>query len=77
MSEFNKMCLALVSVGLLLGCTAFLEERQQTPRIQCTDGGYTLYTGPYIEESWNGYLVHVDNMTRAFYPKGLCRKVSS
>jgi uncharacterized protein len=71
MSEYNKMCIALVSVGLLLGCVAPLQETQQ---IQCTDRDRQIvYTGPYIEESLGGYLVQVDESTRAFYPKGMCR----
>jgi hypothetical protein len=71
MGKFNKMCTALVSVGLLLGCVAPLQQAQQ---IRCTDGdGRMLYTGPSGEESWNGYLVQVDKSTRAIYPKGMCR----
>jgi len=71
MGECIKMCIALVSVGLLLGCAAPLQETQQ---IRCTDGdGEILYTGPYNEKSWDGYLVQVDESTRAFYPKGICR----
>ena len=71
MGECTKMCIALVSVGLLLGCAAPLQETQQ---IRCTDGdGEILYTGPYNEKSWDGYLVQVDESTRAFYPKGICR----
>src|SRR5215831_17632719 len=70
MGECTKMCIALVSVGLLLGCAAPLQETQQ---IRCTDGdGEILYTGPYNEKSWDGYLVQVDESTRAFYPKGIC-----
>jgi len=65
------MSIALVSVGLLLGCAVPLQETQQ---IRCTDGdGQILYTGPYDEESLKGYLVQVDESTRAFYPKGMCR----
>ena len=37
--------------------------------------GQILYTGPYNEESLKGNLVQVDDMTRAFYPRGLCHKV--
>src|SRR5215831_18635012 len=71
MGECTKMCIALVSVGLLLGCAAPLQETQQ---IRCTGGdGEILYTGPYNEKSWDGYLVEVDESTRAFYPKGICR----
>src|SRR5215472_13717924 len=71
MGECNKMCIALVSVGLLLGCAVPLQETQQ---IRCTDGdGQILYTGPYNEERLRGYLVQVDESTRAFYPKGMCR----
>src|SRR5215472_8211601 len=71
MGECTKMCIALVSVGLLLGCAAPLQETQQ---IRCTDGdGEILYTGPYNEKSWDGYLVQVDESTRAFYRKGICR----
>jgi TPR repeat protein len=74
MGEFYKMCIALVSVGVLLGCAAPLRDMQQTQQIRCTDGdGQILYTGPYNEESWNGYHVQVDESTRAFYPKGMCR----
>jgi len=73
MGVCNKKCIALVAVGLLLGCAAPLQETQQ---IRCTDGdGQILYTGPYNEESLKGYLVQVDELTRAFYPKGMCRKV--
>jgi len=73
LGDSNKMCMALVSVGVLLGCAAPLQETQL---IRCTDGdGQILYTGPYNEESWNGYLVQVDELTRAFYPKGMCNKV--
>ena len=73
MGECNKMCLTLVSLGLLLGCAAPLQETKQ---IWCTDGdGHILYTGPYNEESLKGYLVQVDDMTRVFYPKGMCRKL--
>ena len=73
LGDSNKMCMALVSVGVLLGCAAPLQETEQ---IRCTDGdGQILYTGPYNEESRNGYLVRVDELTRAFYRKGLCRKV--
>ena len=73
MSEYNKMCLALVSVGLLLGCAGPLQETKQ---IQCTDRDRQIvYSGPYIEESLGGYLVHVDDLTRAFYPKSICHKV--
>ena len=73
MGECNKMCMALVSVGVLLGCPAPVRETQQ---IRCTDGaGQILYTGPYNEKSWNGYLVQVDDMTHAFYPKRRCHKV--
>src|SRR5262249_34478794 len=62
MGECIKMCIALVSVGLLLGCAAPLQETQQ---IRCTDGdGEILYTGPYNEKSWDGYLVQVDESTR-------------
>jgi len=71
MGEFNKMCIALVSVGLLLGCAVPLQETQ---RIRCTDGdGQILYTGPYGEKGRTGYLVQVDESTRAFYPKDMCR----
>ena len=71
--ERNKMCMAVVSMGVLLGCAAPVQERQQ---IRCTDGaGQILYTGPYNEESWNWYLVQVDDMTHAFYPKRMCNKV--
>ena len=71
MGEFNKMCIALVSVGLLLGCAVPLQETQQ---IRCTDGdGQILYTGPYGEKGRTGYLVQVDESTRAFYPKDMCR----
>jgi hypothetical protein len=70
MGEFNKMCIALVFVCLPLGCATSFQETKQ---IRCKDGdGQILYTGPYNEESWNGYVVQVDNMTRAFYPKGMC-----
>jgi len=49
MGECTKMCIALVSVGLLLGCAAPLQETQQ---IRCTDGdGEILYTGPYNEKA--------------------------
>ena len=73
MGEWNKLCIAVVSVGVLLGCAAPLQETQQ---IQCTDGhGQILYTGPYNDESRNGYLVRVDEWTRAFYLKGMCHKV--
>ena len=73
MGDCSKMSIALVSVGVLLGCAAPLQETQL---IRCTDGdGQILYTGPYNEESWNGYLVQVDELTRAFYPKGMCNKV--
>ena len=72
MGEFNKMCIALVFVCMPLGCAAPLQETRQ---IQCRDHGQILYTGPYNEESFNGYLVQVDDMTRAFYPKGMCHKV--
>ena len=71
LGEFNKLCIALVSVGLLLGCAAPVQETQ---RIRCTDrDGQILYTGPYNEERLDGYLVRVDNLTHAFYPKGMCR----
>jgi hypothetical protein len=44
--------------------------------VRCTDrDGQIIYTGPYNEESWNGYQVQLDNWTGAFYPKGMCRKV--
>src|SRR5579871_576390 len=66
MGAFNKMCTALVSVGLLLGCVAPLQQAQQI--IRCTDGdGQVIYTGRYDKESWTGYLVQVDESTRAFY----------
>ncbi len=71
MGEFSKMCTALVSVGSLMGCVAPL---QQTQQIRCTDGdGQIVYTGRYDKESWTGYLVQVDESTRAFYPKDMCR----
>jgi len=72
MSEFNKMCIALVFVCLPLGCAVPLQEAKE---IQCTDpDGQILYVGPYNEESWNGYLVQLDDRTGAFFPKGECRK---
>jgi len=73
LGEYHKLVMAVVSVGVLLGCAVPLQETEQ---IRCTDGdGQILYTGPYNEESRNGYLVRVDEWTRAFYRKGLCRKV--
>ena len=73
MGECNKMCIALVSVGVLLGCAAPLHETQH---IHCVDrDGDLIYTGPYDKENFKGYLVQVDELTRAFYPKGMCRKV--
>jgi len=61
---------------LLLGCEVLLEGTPVSQRIQCTGrDGQILYTGSYNEESWNGYVVRVDNLTRAFYPKGMCHKV--
>jgi hypothetical protein len=76
MGECNKLCIALVSVGLLLGCGALWEGTQESNQIRCTDrDGQILYTGPYNEESLKGYLVQVDELTRAFYPKGMCHKV--
>ena len=67
------MCIALVSVGVLLGCAAPLQE---TREIQCVDrNGDLLYTGPYNGESWDGYLVQLDDFTGAFYPKGQCVKM--
>jgi len=66
-----KCRVILVSLYFLLGCAA---PSQETRQIRCTDGGgHILYTGPYNEKSWDGYLVHVDESTRAFYPKGMCR----
>jgi hypothetical protein len=49
MGEGNKMCLALGSVCLLLGCAAPLQE---TTQIQCTSrDGQILYAGPYDDEN--------------------------
>ena len=74
MGEFPKMCIALVFVCLPLGCAA--PPLQQTRGIQCAErNGQILYTGPYNEESWNGYRVQLDDWTGAFYPKGACRKL--
>jgi len=70
MGECNQLCIAVVSVGVLLGCAAPLQETQQ---IQCRDHRQILYTGPYNEKSLTGYFVQVDELTRAFYPKGMCR----
>jgi len=77
MGECNKMCVALVSMGLLLGCAAPLQEAREIPKqIQCRDrNGQILYTGPYEEESGNGYLVQVDDHTTDFYRKDQCRKM--
>jgi len=75
MGEFHKMCIALVFVCLPLGCAAPSQETRET-QIHCADrDGQILYTGPYKEESWNGYRVQLDDWTGAFYPKGACRKV--
>lgn len=73
MSELNKMCVALVSVGLLLSCAAPL---QQMGQIQCAGhDGHVIYTGPYNEESVDEYVVQVDEWTRDYYHKGACRKL--
>ena len=72
MGEFNKMCIALVFVCMPLGCAGPLQETHQ---IQCRDHGQILYTGPYEEESGNGYLVQVDDHTTDFYRKDQCRKM--
>ncbi|HKC94329.1 MAG TPA: hypothetical protein VKB81_09970 [Nitrospira sp.] len=74
MGEFNKMCIALVFVCLPLGCAEPLQETQQ---IRCASpDGQILYFGPYDEEIWNGYLVQLDDFSRAnFFPKGTCSKV--
>ena len=77
MGELKKMCIALVFVCLPLGCAAPLQEtKQKQIQIQCKDRhGRILYTGPYKEESGNGYLVQLDDLTDDFYPKGMCRKM--
>lgn len=73
MGELNKMCLALGSVCLLLGCSAPLQE---TTQIKCTSSdGQFSYTGPYDEENAVQYIVQLDDSTLAFYGKGLCQKV--
>jgi len=72
MGESNKISIALVFMCVPLGCAGSLQE---THLIQCKDHGQILYTGPYNEESLKGYLVQVDDMTHAFYPKGMCHKV--
>ena len=73
MGECNKIAIALVFICVPLGCAVPLQE---TKKIQCTDrDGEILYTGPYHEERWNGYLVQLDDRTSAFYPKAACRKM--
>jgi hypothetical protein len=72
MGELKKMCLAVGSVCLLLGCAARVQE---TTQIQCESrDGEILYAGPYIEENPLGYTVQLDEWTQAVYPKGACRK---
>lgn len=72
MGELNKMCLALGSVCLLLGCAAHLQE---TTQIQCTGSdGQILYAGPYNEENLSEYIVQLDDWTVAVFRKGACRK---
>jgi hypothetical protein len=72
MGELKKMCLALGSVYLLLGCAARVQE---TTQIQCTSrDGQILYAGPYIKENVSGYTIQLDDWTLAVYPKGACRK---
>ena len=71
----------LLLAGLALaacetGGPRVIVKEAQTKEIQCTDrNGQSLYTGPYNKESWNGYYVHVDDWTAAFYPKDACHKV--
>src|SRR5262245_34842628 len=66
-----KRRVILVSLYFLLGCASV---PQPAPQIECRDSAGTItYRGTYDEESLKGYLVQVDESTRAFYPKGMCR----
>ena len=76
MSAFHKMCIALVSVCVLLSCAVPLQ--QTTQQIQCTGSfGQILYAGPYSEESTDEYIVQMDTFTQAVYRKGACRKLQA
>jgi hypothetical protein len=73
MGEGNKIAIALVFMCLPLGCTA---PGQEATEITCVDSdGKIFYTGSYIEERSNGYLVQLDERTEAFFPKGPCHKM--
>lgn len=72
MGELKKMCLALGSMCLLLGCAS---RSQETTQIQCTSrDGQIIYAGPYIEENVSGYTIQLDDWTLAVYSKAVCRK---
>lgn len=74
MGALNKMCIALVSVCVPLGCAMPLQ--QTTQQIQCTSrNGQILYVGPYNEENMDEYIVQVDDFTQAVYRKGACRRL--
>jgi len=67
------MCIALFFVCLPIGCAAPFQEAKE---IECVDrDGDLIYTGPYDEETWNGYVVQLDDRTGAFYSKGMCHKL--
>ena len=73
MGACNKISIALVFLCVPLGCAA---PGQEAKAIQCVDHeDNLLYTGPYNEESWDGYYVQLDGFTNAFYPKGQCVKM--
>jgi len=73
MGKCNKIALALVFMCLPLGCNAPWQEAKE---IVCIDSdGKIFYTGPYDEESGNGYFVQLDDRTEAFFPKDQCHKL--
>jgi hypothetical protein len=73
MSEFNKICVALIALCILLSCATPV---QQMGQIQCAGrDGHIIYTGPYNAESLDEYVVQVDDWTRDHYHKGMCRKL--
>lgn len=74
MSKFNQLCLALIGVYVLISCAAPLQHMGQ---IQCRGHyGQLIYAGPYDAENVDEYIVQVDNLTRDFYHKGTCQKVT-
>ena len=75
MGECIKVCIALVAMCFLFGCTA---RSQEAGQIVCTDrDGQILYSGPYIEENEINYIVEMDDGSLAVVRKDVCRKMQA